>query len=335
MAKTVREQVLDALLKADRFISGEVLSEELSVSRTSVWKAIKKLKEEGYRIESVNNKGYRMIEESNELSESRFIHELSPLGFDYVKLYETIDSTNVEAKRKADIVESNGLFIAKEQTLGKGRRGREWHSPHGSGIYFSMLIRPNIEPNNASMLTLAAGISVCETINALFHLNSAIKWPNDIVSDGRKLCGILTEMSAEIGYTNYVVIGIGINMKQRKFPSELEDKATSLLIERDKSARLDEIPDGEYQLIAGTVDRFINYAKQIEKDGNLQKLVPAYEALCVNVNQKVRVESGKEEFTGQGLGITPEGQLLVKDEFGEVVKLYSGEVSVRGIYGYV
>lgn len=328
---SVREKVLHALLENNNFISGEQLSDELGVSRTSVWKAIKKLKEDGFNIESVNNKGYKMIDNPDGLVESLLQHDLLAKGYEVVKLYDSIDSTNLEAKRLADTFNGKGLFIAKEQTLGKGRRGRKWQSPKGTGNYMSYILRPDIEPQAASMLTLIAGLAVCKSMVDLYEIDVRIKWPNDIVIGGKKLCGILTELSAEIDYVNYVVVGIGINVYQQHFDEEIKDIATSLVLEVDT----DSFELSKHQLILKITDYMNSYLEVFNKTNTLEFIKDEYESLCVNVSGQVRIESKLNSYIAVGQGITSTGQLLVLNEEGQLIEVNSGEVSVRGIYGYV
>lgn len=332
MRQRVRDKVLDALLSSQNHISGEELSERFGVSRTSIWKAIKKLKEEGFTIDSVNNKGYRIIENPTEPTSSLLIHDLKALGYDMVKWYDTIDSTNLEAKRMADSElepHESGVFVSDEQTLGRGRRGRKWESVKGEGAYTSILIRPDIPPASAAMLTLLAGYAVCKTLSETYGLDARIKWPNDIVVNGRKISGILTEMSSEIRSLHYVVVGVGINVNQKDFGDELNAIATSLELELGR----DDI--NKHELIVDWVKRFSELLPQFVEDKSLDSIKADYEALCVNVNQRVLVKEPKATYQGTGLGISPEGDLLVKMDDGEVKAIMSGEVSVRGVYGYV
>lgn len=327
---TVREKVLHALLESEKFISGEQLSVELGVSRTSVWKAIKKLKEDGFNIKAVNNKGYKMTQNPDGLVESLLTHDLTKRGFDMVRLFDTIDSTNLEAKRQAESFSGNGIFIAKEQTLGKGRRGRTWESPKGTGNYMSYLLRPEIEPMAASMLTLIAGLAVCNSMIDLYEIDVRIKWPNDIVIGGKKLCGILTELSAEIDFVNYVVVGIGINVYQKQFSKEIEDIATSLAIEVDET----KFEIKKHILIIKITDYMNVYLLGFKKYKDLSFIKEEYEKICVNVSGELRIESNTDSYLGKGRGITKTGQLLVENKQGEVLEVNSGEVSIRGIYGY-
>jgi len=328
---SVREKVLDMLLESNDFVSGEYLSEQCGVTRTSVWKAIKKLKEDGFEIDSVNNKGYKILEYPDGLVESLLFHDLKEKGFEDVKLFDSIDSTNLEAKRQADSFKGNGIYIAKEQTLGKGRRGRKWESPKGTGHYMSILLRPDIEPSGASMLTLIAGLAVCKSLIDLYQIEARIKWPNDIVVHGKKLCGILTEMNSEVDYVNYVIVGIGINVYQQIFPDEIKGMATSISLEiEDKSRDVYKHP-----LVLKIIDYMNTYLFDFYKSKDLNFMKKEYESLCVNISGDIRIESKNEGYIGTGMGITETGLLIVEKENGEQVEVNSGEVSVRGIYGYI
>lgn len=235
----MREKVIRAILDSgENFISGEQLSKELGISRTAIWKHINALREEGYNIESVNKKGYRLAEKPYDiLSPENISHNLSTefIGKNIIH-FDTIDSTNDYAKEIGNKVNGGTLIISEQQTKGKGRLGRSWNSKSGDGIWMSLIIKPKIEPYKAPFLTLVAGASI---IKALDHLgvDVSIKWPNDIILNNRKICGILTELSAEMERVNYIVIGIGINIKTINFPNEIKEKATSLYKEGYKLSR--------------------------------------------------------------------------------------------------
>ena len=219
------------------------MCEQLGVSRTAVWKAIRQLEEEGYVIEAVRNKGYRLVEDADVLTvaELRSVLDTKWLGQEVDYFYET-DSTNNRARDAAEKGASHGyLAVADSQTAGKGRRGRVWNSPHGTDIFMSFLMRPSFGPSQASMLTLVAGMAVVKGVQKATGLNAMIKWPNDAVVNGKKICGILTEMSTEEDTIRYVVVGIGINVNAREFPEEIRDKATSLKLELGRSVKRSEV----------------------------------------------------------------------------------------------
>ena len=220
-------------------------------------------------------------------------------------------------------------MIADEQTAGRGRSGRHWVTPPGTAIAFTLLLKPDIPPSRISMVTLVMGLAVCSAIRRLTGLDAGIKWPNDVVIDGRKVCGILTEMSAEMDGVHYIVIGTGINTNLTSFPDEIKDVATSLQIQLGH-------PVDRAEVLVEVIELFEEYYEKFEKDGDLSSLQDIYNEALLNRGRKVRVLDPKGEYTGRALGIDPEGKLLVeRDDDGETVKVWSGEVSVRGIYGYV
>lgn len=247
-------------------------------------------------------------------------------------VYETIDSTNGEAFRLA---ENEGaslapfLVLAKKQTAGRGRAGRRWQSEE-EGLYFSIYLRPSVAIDKASMLTLVMAVAVAKALQkyALPNLQTlGIKWPNDLVLNSKKIVGILTELRTDDrGYG--VVIGVGVNTNQMTFPEELQDKATSLKKEIG-------IPILGEVLLKYIEEIFLQEYTTFEKERNLTFLKETYEALLINMDKAVRVLDPKGEYQGVAKGIDEVGQLLVETQDKEVQKVYAGEVSVRGLYGYV
>lgn len=325
-----KTRILKVLRSGEGYLSGQELCEYLGISRTAVWKYMKQLKEEGYRIEAVQNKGYRLIEVPDVLGESEIRSRLNTrwAGREVCFLDE-VDSTNTHAKRLAEEGAPSGtLVVTDAQTKGKGRRGRTWESPKDSAIYMTLLMRPEIRPDRASMLTLVMGLSVVQAIKKVLNLDTAIKWPNDVVLNKKKLVGILTEMNAQIDYIEYLVIGVGINANMQEFPPELQEKATSLRIAMGH-------PVNRAELIAETMRIFeVNYAV-FEKTQDLSGLLEAYQAVSANYQKPVKVLEPGNEYEGIARGINEQGELLVEREDGTVTAVYSGEVSVRGLYSYV
>ncbi|MCR5654946.1 MAG: biotin--[acetyl-CoA-carboxylase] ligase, partial [Lachnospiraceae bacterium] len=217
---------------------------------------------------------------------------------------------------------------AGEQTKGRGRRGRDWSSPADGNIYMSLGLKPEIQPDLAPMMTLIEALAVAQAVKEQCALDCKIKWPNDVVVSGKKICGILTEMSAETGYIHYVVIGTGINVNETTFSEEIRDTATSLRLETGEEVM-------RAPLIAKKCEYFEQYYKGFLKDGDLRGLQEDYNAMMVNRDRQVRVLDPKGEFSGIATGINEKGELLVKKEDGETVNVFAGEVSVRGVYGYV
>lgn len=321
----------------DSYVSGQELCEELGVSRTAVWKYIKQLKEAGYEIASVQNRGYRLMSAPDILSRSEVASQLHTkwLGHD-VRYYEELDSTNMEAKRIAEEAGNTGwhgtVVVADKQTAGRGRRGRTWSSPVGTGLFFSVLLKPEINPGNASMLTLVKGMAAVKGIAEATGLNPQIKWPNDIVIHGKKIVGILTEMSAQIDYVNHIVVGTGINVHQTEFPEEIADTATSLRLEMQAEGR--EEPVFRARLLGAVLKYFEQYYETFLETEDLSALQEEYNAMLVNRGRAVRVLDPLGEYEGTALGIDCRGELLVERD-GEVCRVSAGEVSVRGVYGYV
>ena len=211
----MKSEILAALRSADGYVSGQELCEKFGVSRTAVWKAINQLKQAGYEIEAVQNKGYHIVSSPDILSRTELESNRKTTWVgEEIHYFDSTDSTNTRAKRLAEDGAVHGtLVVADEQTGGRGRRGRVWESQKGVSIYMSLVLKPEIEPNHASMLTLITAMAVAGGIEKTTGLECKIKWPNDIVIHGKKVCGILTEMSTQMDYINYIVIGIGINVQ--------------------------------------------------------------------------------------------------------------------------
>ncbi len=326
----MKTKILQKLKETDGYLSGQELCDALGISRTAVWKYVNKLKEEGYRIEAVPNKGYHLLHVPDVFTESEIKSRLSTqwAGREVV-CYSLVDSTNNAAKIAAEQGGVHGtLFLAEQQSSGKGRRGRNWVSPPGTGIWMTILLRPQLEPSCASMLTLVAALSVSRAIEEVNGLKAQIKWPNDVVVNGKKVCGILTEMSAEMEWIHYVVIGLGINVNVEEFPKELEATATSLWIEGKRE--VERVP-----IICTFLSYFETDYENFIREQNLSRFLEEYNKRLVNCGREVRVLEPKGEYTGVARGIDPLGALIVEREKGEMVRITSGEVSVRGIYGYV
>ncbi len=325
----MKKKILELLQNCPDFISGQEISERFGVSRTAVWKAIRQLEAEGYVIEAVRNKGYRMKMQPDLLTKEMIENQLhTEWAGRQLVIFDETDSTNDQAKKMAEEGAEHGLLIVSDcQTAGKGRRGRSWESKSGEGIFMTLLLKPDIAPGNASMLTLVMALAVRTGIAKVTGIDTQIKWPNDIVCDGKKVCGILTEMSAQIDYINYIVVGVGINVTNKEFQEEVARTATSLY-------QISGMLPGRAKLIAAIMEEFERYYDIYMRTQDLSDLVNEYNAHLVNCGRSVRVLDPKQEYTGIAKGINREGELLVETE-DEVKHVYSGEVSVRGVYGYV
>uniref|UniRef100_UPI0004840661 biotin--[acetyl-CoA-carboxylase] ligase n=1 Tax=Eubacterium cellulosolvens TaxID=29322 RepID=UPI0004840661 len=251
---------------------------------------------------------------------------LTAEGYEIRSLPE-VDSTNEWAKREAKVEVIDGrVYLADYQSAGKGSRGRVWESPRGTTISMSVVLEPKVTPDKLSMITLVMGMAAADGIREVSGLDTKIKWPNDVVYNGKKLCGILTEMGAGFGF---LVVGIGINVNVGGFPEELADRASSLYMETGRHFSRNAVA-------AAVLNYFRKYYSLFLANGDLTDLVDRYQDMLANKDQKVRVLDQKNPFEGIALGIDKTGELLVKrEDDGQVEKVFAGEVSVRGIYGYV
>lgn len=318
------------LRASDEYVSGQQICDRFHVSRTAVWKVIEQLKEEGYEIEAVRRRGYHLNRSPDVMSkaeiESRVRTKWAGRNVFY---YEETDSTNTRAKALAEEGAAHGTLVTADgQNAGKGRRGRVWESAPGGNIYMSLLLKPQIAPVQAPMLTLVMALSVAEALREETGLEIGIKWPNDLVLGGKKLCGILTEMSLEEDHISYVVSGVGINVNCDKFPGEIADKAASLRTESGKEWN-------RAGIIVRVMEKFEKNYEIFALDQTLAGLEERYNAFLLNKGKEVRVLDPKGEYTAFAFGINEKGELLVEREDGRCEAVFSGEVSVRGIYSYV
>lgn len=334
--KTDKSDILTWLRNSEDYVSGQQLCDRFGVSRTAVWKVINQLKEEGYQIESVPRKGYRLLESPADVFSSSEIASRLQTRWAGRTLYffESTGSTNPDAKRFAEEGAPHGtIVVADRQTAGRGRRGRTWSSPSGKSIYFTIVVRPAFAPDKASMITLVMALSVAQAIEEVTGLPAQIKWPNDIVVHKKKVCGILTEMSMtpEMDEIQFVVAGVGVNTNHNgleEFPEEIRETAASLKME-----------SGEHIDRAGLLERILARFEEnydcFERIQDLSALREAYQAHLINMDTQVLVLDPAGEYAGISRGISETGELIVERENGDRVLVYAGEVSVRGLYGYV
>ena len=325
----MKAEILALLRESDDYISGQELCRRFGVTRSAVWKAVGQLKKEGYEIEAVQNRGYKLVKaevygESELRSRIRTVWAGSELHF-----YRITGSTNLLAKQAGEEDAPHGaLFVADEQTAGRGRRGRSWQSPPGANIYFTILLRPDFAPDQASMLTLVMAHSVACAIHRLTGLEPSIKWPNDVLLEGKKVCGILTEMSVEREYIHYVVCGVGINVVSQDFPEGIREHAIAV-----EEVYGQAVPKGA--MLQHVMEDFERDYDAFVAAGDLTPLLESYNGILVNRDRRVRVLDPKGEWEGIARGINAGGELLVEDIEGGIQNIFAGEVSVRGIYGYV
>lgn len=326
----MKSEILSLLRERGDYISGQELCERFGVSRTAVWKAINRLKKEGYNIEAVQNRGYFLAKEDEVYGQNELESRMSTRWAGHpVSFHSQLDSTNLRAKLEAEGGAGQGtLVVADMQTAGRGRRGRSWSSPAGTNVYFTLILKPEYPADKASVITLVMALAVAAAIRETCGAAAEIKWPNDIVVEGKKVCGILTEMSMERDYIQYVVIGVGINVGKQEFSPDMADRAISLrqICGRDVSRAA---------LVANTMSAFEAYYDKFLETMDMSGLLEEYNALLVNRDREVRVLDAKAEFTGISHGINRRGELLVERQDGGLTEVFAGEVSVRGVYGYV
>lgn len=329
----MKAEILKALKEnKNQYISGEELSNRLSVSRTAVWKYISVLRKEGYDIDSSSRKGYKLISSLGVLSAEEIESELVTRFFGrQIFYYDSITSSNTIAKQiAAEGCEEGALVLADHQSSGKGRLGKQWSSPPQTGIWMSIILRPEIMPTQAPFITILAALAVAVSIEQVTCIKPEIKWPNDIVVEKKKVCGILTEMSAEIERINYIIVGIGINVNMDKddFPPELEAIATSIKMITGQAVNRN-------ILIRTLLENFEYYYVKALANGQRSEIIAEYKKYSLTLDSRVRAIYQSAEIVGQAIDITDEGELIIRDDDGQVHTIMSGEVSVRGLYGYV
>ena len=320
----LKDQVLDCLWQArDEYISGAELAGRLGVSRTAVWKAMGQLRAQGYLIESVTNKGYRLSSHSDVLSEAGVKKYLKDQSLT-LQVVDRVDSTNAAMKRMAaEGAPQGSVLIANEQSAGRGRMGRSFYSPPGTGIYMSLLLRPHTDAQRATLVTASAAVAVAEAIEQLAGEPVQIKWVNDVLFHGRKVCGILTEasMDFESGMIDYVVLGIGVNtaVPAEGFPEELKGIAGAAF----GSAR---VPELRCRLAAEILDRFVGYYACLGS----RACYEAYKSRSIVLGKDVQLISpGREPLPARVLDIDEDFALVVRTGDGRAQRINAGEISLR------
>lgn len=322
----MRNEILEYFRKANgEYVSGQQISEALNVSRTAVWKHIKVLKERGYIFESSTKKGYRLIYAPDLLTplEVSGMLKTDILGKRIVYM-EVTKSSNTEAKLIASQgAEEGTIVIAEEQTGGRGRLFRKFYSPFAKGIWFSLILRPTFLPMEASKCTLMAAVAVCKAIRQFGLAEAGIKWPNDILYKGKKIVGILTEMSASMEKIEHIVIGIGINTGIRavEFPEEVREFATSFLNEGIEISRK--------ELIAAVLYELEKKYFEVERNG-FDNVLEEWRKFSVTLGKEVEIVSHGGSYIGKASDIDQDGCLLV--ETGEGIKrVIVGDISLRTV----
>ncbi|MCH5199896.1 MAG: biotin--[acetyl-CoA-carboxylase] ligase [Oscillospiraceae bacterium] len=315
---SIKEELLQILTEnAGREISGQELADRLKVSRTAVWKAVNGLIAEGCEIQAGRNRGYRFISGGDLLSVGAVRAFLPPeLQDNEIILLKTVDSTNTYAKKlAADGAWDGTVVIAEQQTAGRGRRGNSFYSPPGSGLYMSVILRPELHAADTDLFTICAGCAVSRAVERLSGTKPLIKWVNDVYLDGKKICGILSEATAdfECGRVDSVVTGIGINISTKDFPDGLGSKAGSINAGNVTRARL----------AAEVLSELICCLERRRSDN-----IADYRARSLVLGKEVGFVLNNVQYIGKAIDIADSGELVVELEGGESVRLNSGEVSV-------
>jgi BirA family transcriptional regulator, biotin operon repressor / biotin---[acetyl-CoA-carboxylase] ligase len=302
-------------------ISGARIAREIGVSRSTVWRWVERLRELGVRAKGHPRTGYYLEKVPDLLAPDMLKQRLKGSLFGkHIFHFLRTDSTNRVAMELGSKEEPEGtIVLAEEQTAGRGRAGRSWHSERGTGIYVTLLLRPRISPVQAPLLTMMAGLSARAAIQAQATLTVDLKWPNDLLLDGKKLGGILTEMYAEPSQVRFVIVGIGLNVNQEKFPSEFASLATSLRVQTGRS-------QSRMELLVRLLREFENDYNRFLREG-AASVTQRFEAVSSYARGKrVNVSNGSENYSGVTAGLSPEGLLRVEREGGSIVTVIAGDV---------
>lgn len=319
---SMNEKLLE-ILEANKgaFISGQELSGKLQCSRTAVWKHIEELRQQGYTFEAIRRKGYRLVSKPERLNVGSLLARL-PAGFPWnIKYLEQTESTqNIVLQLARDGAGEGTLVIAEAQTSGRGRMGRAWVSPKAKGLWFSFLLKPQIALPYTPQLTLLLAVAVCRAIRYVTGLEAGIKWPNDILLHGRKVCGILVESAAEDERLLHIVAGIGmsVNLSIEDYPVELHGIASSLLIESGRTFSRED-------LLVETMRQLVELYRIFQEKG-FSPIRTLWEALNVTLHSQIRVQNGQVPIEGKAVGLDDFGALLVETAAGDLVKVYSGDI---------
>lgn len=322
-APTSSKHLLLGLLKERRgeWVSGEGLCKRMAISRSAVWKQVCKLKGEGYVIEASPRKGYLFLEASHRVLPNEIRETLNTKVFGQGEIGHWVEteSTNAVAKGLAARGAPEGtLVIAESQTNGRGRKGRSWYSPPLEGIYASLVLRPNISPSDAPKMTFMTAVAVADALSRSTSLKVNVKWPNDILVNGKKVAGILTESSMEMDAIEYMVIGLGLNVNTAVFPGSLKEKATSVLLETGR-------PFSRAGLVREYLQDFERYYEQFKSSGPVP-IIKRWRALTDMIGRRVSVDVIDRTYTGIVQEIDDDGVLILKDRRGRSYRIFSGDV---------
>ena len=323
---TTDAKILSALRANPDGVSGAELAEQLAISRAAIWARIEELRHVGFNIEAGPHFGYRLVDEPDALLADDLLARLGStqvIGRD-IQVFEQTTSTNdVVEKLARDGVKEGAVVFAESQTKGRGRLGRVWMSPTRKGLWFSVLLRPNLHPLETTQLTVISATALRRAVKTVTGLVAEIKWPNDLLLGGKKAAGILTEMSAEMDRVRHVILGIGVdvNLDAEGFPPELRKIATSLKIESGQDISRAELAveilrelDADYGRIRG---------------GRFGEVADEWEAACVTIGRNVTVHMGERQFRGRAESLDDDGALLIRTEHGHLERVIGGDVMLE------
>ncbi|MBQ1741859.1 MAG: biotin--[Oscillospiraceae bacterium] len=332
MSKEIVLQLLRAHM--GEYVSGEMISAQLGITRAAIWKAVSALRREGYVIEATTGRGYRLSELPDQLNEQTVRANLGSLQIvgTTLRCFDSIDSTNNYLKREAAQGAPDGMVaVADEQTGGRGRRGRSFQSPSGKGIYLSVLMRPQLPVTALMPLTGLGAVAVCNAVERVCGVRPRIKWTNDLVLGGKKLCGILTELSleGESGALQYAIMGIGVNVlhERKDFDGEVAEIATSLALETGKSV-------SRAALAAAMIEELDALYTALCR-GEIAPYLARYRGDCLTIGHEVQLLWQDKKEKVFALDVDDDLGLIVRRADGTLDTIRTGEVSVRGLYGYV
>jgi BirA family biotin operon repressor/biotin-[acetyl-CoA-carboxylase] ligase len=314
----MRVEVIQYLRESPGYISGEAISRKLNISRSAVWKAIQELRREGYRIIAAPHKGYQLEFSPDKLLVNDIKNGLNTklIGKE-IYCFDVLATTMETAFQFGiDHAKEGAVICAETQTKGKGRLGRHWASPEGSGLYFSVILRPTLSSTEVSRLTLLSAVAVAEAIRKVTGLDAQIKWPNDILIKGKKVCGILTELNGDIERVRFVVVGIGINVNAAL--NRLPENATSLKAQTGSKVNRIEL----FREVLRSMDEW--YAK-LTRDG-FDEMIERWKELSFTIGRKIKINDHHVTVEGQAVGLDEYGGLLIKKSDGSIVRKMSGDV---------
>ena len=322
---TTDAKILSALRAHPNGVSGAQLAEQLAISRAAVWARMDDLRQAGYNIEAGPHFGYRLVSSPNALHADDLLARLGTtkvIGRDIRVFEETTSTNDVIEKLARDGVKEGVVVFAESQTKGRGRLGRKWMSPTHQGLWFSVLLRPKLSPQETTQLTVASATALRRAIKKVTGLAADIKWPNDLLIGGKKVVGILTEMSAEVDCVRHVILGIGVDVNQGDFPPELHALATSLKI----AAGGENICRAE---LATEILRELDADYARIGAGKFSQLADEWETACATIGKKVSVQMGSRQIRGCAEALDDDGALLVRTEHGHLERVIGGDVTLE------